>query len=428
MASSRALDVIILAAGKGVRMRSPRAKVLHPLCGRPLVRHVVTAARALKPSRVIVVVGHEADTVRAELAGEKVTFVDQGDPRGTGHAVLQTASLYRRGERDVLVLAGDVPLITAKTLRKLRDRHRRSQADATLLSFRPDDPSRYGRVLRDGKGRVTAIREWKDCSADERRVDEVNSGIYVFRSKPLFAALPRVTNGNRSGEFYLTDVPGILIEESRPVVAVEADDPDEIRGVNSLSELAEAGRLLRWRLLEEHMSRGVTIVDPSSTYVEAGVSLGAGTIVHPFCVIRAGVQIGRDCEIGPFAHLRGAAVLAKQAAVGNFVEVKKSRFGVKAKAKHLAYVGDATLGKAVNIGAGTITANWDGRLKHPTVIGDRGYIGSNTVFVAPVTMGRDAKTGAGSIVLHDIPDGATVAGVPAKVIRDGKASRKRSRR
>jgi bifunctional UDP-N-acetylglucosamine pyrophosphorylase/glucosamine-1-phosphate N-acetyltransferase len=424
---SRPLDVIILAAGKGVRMRTPGAKVLQSICGKPLVRHVIDAARALKPARIVIVVGHEADRVRGELTDEKVVFVDQGEPRGTGHAVLQTAPQYRRGDRDVLVLCGDVPLVTPAILRKLRDRHRRSSADVTMLSFTPDDPARYGRVIRDGKGRVTAIREWKDCTGAERRITEVNSGIYVFRSKPLFAALPRVGNDNRSGEFYLTDVPGLLLAEGGRVTAVVAPDADEVRGVNSLAELAEAARVLRYRILGDLMASGVTIVDPASTFVEAGVKVGRGTIIYPFSIIMSGVVIGRDCRVGPFSHIRGNAVLDPTAEVGNFVEVKKSRIGRRSKAKHLAYIGDATIGKGVNVGAGTITANWDGKHKHPTTIGDSAYIGSNTVFVAPVSMGRDAKTGAGSIVLsgRDIPDGTTVAGVPARVVTDGKKKGRR---
>jgi bifunctional UDP-N-acetylglucosamine pyrophosphorylase / glucosamine-1-phosphate N-acetyltransferase len=427
MGSKRPLDVIILAAGKGVRMRTPGAKVLQSICGRTLVRHVVNAARALKPARIVVVVGHEADRVRAELADEKVVFIDQGKPQGTGHAVLQAAPLYRRGERDVLILCGDVPLVTPAILRKLRDRHRRSDADATMLSFTPDDAARYGRVIRDAKGGVTAIREWKDCSSAERRITEVNSGIYVFRSKPLFKALPAVGNDNKSGEFYLTDVPGLLLDGGGRVTAVMAPDADEVRGVNSLMELAEAARVLRYRILGDLMSRGVSIIDPATTFVEAGVKVGTGTIIYPFSIIMTGVVIGHDCRVGPFSHLRGNAVLAPTAEVGNFVEVKKSHIGPKSKAKHLAYIGDATIGKGVNVGAGTITANWDGKDKHPTTIGDSAYIGSNTVFVAPVKMGRGAKTGAGSVVLsgRDIPDGATVAGVPARVVKDGKKKGRR---
>jgi bifunctional UDP-N-acetylglucosamine pyrophosphorylase/glucosamine-1-phosphate N-acetyltransferase len=367
----------------------------------------------------VVVVAHEADRVRAALAGDDVTFVDQGEPRGTGHAVLATAPLYRRGERDVMVLCGDVPLVTPTTLRKLRDRHRRRGADATVLTFRTDEPGRYGRIVRGARGAVTAIREWKDCTAAEKRIDEVNAGLYVFRSRALFGALPRVTDDNRAGEFYLTDVPGLLLEKGGKVGAVEAMDADEVRGVNSLAELAAAGRVLRYRILAKLMDAGVTVVDPATTYVEADVKVGQGTILYPFTVIGAGVRIGRDCRVGPFSHLRGNAVLDPTSEVGNFVEVKKSRLRAKAKAKHLAYVGDADVGEHANVGAGTITANWDGVNKHRTVIGDRAYIGSNTVFVAPVTMGRDAKTGAGSVVLsgRDIPDGAVVAGVPARILR-----------
>jgi bifunctional UDP-N-acetylglucosamine pyrophosphorylase/glucosamine-1-phosphate N-acetyltransferase len=419
MGSRRPLDVIVLAAGKGVRMKTPGAKVLHPVCGRPLVRHVLEAAKALRPARIVVVVSHEADRVREALEGEDVTFVDQGEPRGTGHAVLRTAPLYRRGERDVMVLCGDVPLVTAPTLRTLRDRHRRRGADATVLTFRAEDPARYGRIVRDARGAVSAIREWKDCTAAEKRIDEVNAGLYVFRSKALFGALPRVEDDNRAGEYYLTDVPGLLLEDGGKVGAVEAKEPDEVRGVNSLAELADAGRVLRFRILEKLMDSGVTVVDPATTWVDADARVGRGTILYPFTVIGAGVRIGRDCRVGPFSHLRGGAVLDPTAEVGNFVEVKKSRLRAKAKAKHLAYVGDADVGEHANVGAGTITANWDGVNKNRTVIGDRAYIGSNTVFVAPVSMGRDAKTGAGSVVLsgRDIPDGAVVAGVPARILR-----------
>ena len=430
MGAAAPLDVVVLAAGQGKRMKSRRAKVMHAIGGRSLLRHVLAATAALKPARTFVVVGPKADDVRAELAGDNVRIVEQKKRLGTGHAVLQTAAWHRRGRRDVLVVCGDVPLLTPETLKKLHRRHRRAGAAATMLTFRPADPGAYGRVLRDGRGSVIGIRELKDATAGERAVGEVNSGIYVFDRRELFDALPALSNRNEAGEYYLTDVIGRLVDAGKRVVAIDAGDPDEVEGVNTLAELARAGRILRWRTLAGHLARGVRVVDPDTTYIDVDVTIGEGTTIYPFTVILDQCRIGRDCAVGPFSHLRNGTVLEDGAEVGNFTEVKKSVLGEKSKAKHLAYIGDATLGRRVNVGAGTITANWDGRSKHATILDDDVYVGSNTVFVAPVRVGKRVRVGAGAVVIRDVPDDVTIVGAPARVLPpkgDPKRSSKKKR-
>lgn len=399
-------------------MKSDRPKVLFDLCGWPLVRHVVETAKALSPSRIVVVVGHGRADVESALADEPAVFAHQKEQLGTGHAVRQAKAKLGDFAGDVLVLLGDVPLVRERTLADLLATHRKRKADATILSGIAPDPTGYGRVLRDEAGNVVAIREHRDATAAERAVAEVNTGILAFRSEALWPALRALKADNSQGEYYLTDVPARLIAKGMKVAAATVADFDEVQGVNSLADLARIGAAARRAILDAHMERGVRIHDPATTFVDRSVTIGEGTTIFPFTVITGDVEIGKGCEVGPFSHLRSGARLADGAQIGNFVEVKKSVVGAGSKAKHLAYLGDATIGAGTNIGCGTITANYDGKAKHRTWIGDGVHVGSGTVFVAPVRVGHHATTGAGAIVLsgRDVADGETVVGVPARPI------------
>lgn len=449
------LDVLILAAGLGTRMRSRTAKVLHKLGGLPLIVHVCRAAAALSPRHIYVVVGHQAEeveaTVRREL-GDEVRFVLQKEQRGTGDAVMAARAELENADATLLILSGDVPLIRPETLGALIHQHRTHRgrgAACTLLSVRLDDPTGYGRIVRDEEGRFVRIIEQRDASPEERQIKEVNAGIYCFETRQLFRALEKVQPTNAQGEYYLTDVPSILRAEGEDVSVYVHADAREVAGINTRAELAEFERLLRMRTLRRLMLEGVTIIDPVNTYIGPDVQIARDTIIYPNvhiegrttigegCTIYPGARIADSlignevtikdhsiiieaeiedgCSIGPFAHLRMGARLAAGAAVGNFVEVKKSRLGRKTKAMHLAYLGDATIGERTNIGAGTITCNYDGVRKHETIIEDEVKIGSDTMLVAPVRVGARAVTGAGSVVIRDVPPDTLVAGVPATV-------------
>ncbi len=417
------VSAIILAAGKGTRMRSDRAKVLHEVCGRPMLGYVLDAAAAAGASPIAVTIGHQADSVKQAFAAEKLSWVLQEPQLGTGHAVTVARNSVPQ-DGDVLVLCGDAPLVRAETLANLLSRHRETESAATVLIAEVPDPTGYGRVLTTGDGSVVDMVEHLDATDEQRQVRDINSSIYAFRAADLFSALAEVKNDNAKKEYYLPDVLKVLLARGKGVVAFRAADSAEVLGINTRSELAAATDAMRRRLLERHMAGGVTIVDPDLTYVEWGVEIGEDTVVMPFSVLRKGTVVGRHCEVGPFAHLRTGTVMEDRSEIGNFVEVKKSRVGARTKAKHLTYLGDATIGSDANIGAGTITANYDGKAKHATVIDDGAFIGSGTVLVAPVRVGKKAMTGAGAIVTrgHDVPDGAVVVGVPARLLpRKGDA-------
>ncbi|MCE9594646.1 MAG: NTP transferase domain-containing protein [Planctomycetes bacterium] len=412
--------VVILAAGQGTRMKTGAPKVLAPLVGRSLLAWVVDQALGLEPKRVIVVVGHGADEVQQAAAGfegaDRIRFVRQEPQNGTGHALQCCLPELGPDPGVVVVLYGDMPLLTRASLERLVEAQAATGGGAAMLTAKPADPRGFGRVVRRADGAVLRIVEQKDATPDELAVREVNLGVYAFAGRELVRHLPLLSNDNAQKEYYLTDVVARLVADSKRVEALVLDDDREAIGVNTLVHLAEARAVLQRRVLEEHMLRGVWIEDPSTTYVDWGVKIGARTHVLPCSVIRSGVVIGEDCEVGPFAHLRGGAVLEDGAAVGNFVEVKNSHFGPRSKAKHLAYVGDADLGVKVNIGAGTVFANYDGKHKHRCVVEDGAFVGSGTVLVAPVHVGRGATTGAGAVVKRgsDIPAGETWIGVPAK--------------
>lgn len=451
------LDVLILAAGLGTRMRSRTAKVLHQLGGRPLIAHVCQKATALEPRHVYVIVGHQAEevaeAVRGELGAEGAIFVTQTEQRGTGHAVMAARDSLANANSSLLILSGDVPLVRAETLAALIQQHRMHRgrgAACTLLTVKLDDPTGYGRILRDSEGRFERVVEQKDASPTEKQINEINAGIYCFETQALFRALEKVKPENAQGEYYLTDVPGILRAEGEDVSIFLHTDAREVSGINTRMELAEFENILRRRTLRRLMlDSGVTLIDPAHTYVSPQAQIGRDTIIYPdvhiegettlgeACEIRSGTritnsrignnvtikdhsviadsEIADNCAVGPFAHLRMNASMAEGAHVGNFVEMKKSRLGRKSKSMHLTYLGDATIGERTNIGAGTITCNYDGKHKHQTVIEDDVKIGSDTMLVAPVTVGSGSVTGAGAVVTKDVPPGTLVAGVPAEI-------------
>ena len=451
------INVLILAAGLGVRMKSDLAKVLHRLGGRPLIEYALRAATQLGPDNIYVVVGHQAEEVeavsRAALAdtgyADRLSFVRQTEQRGTGHAVISARDALRDASGTLLILYGDVPMVRADTLQRLVDAHVQGGHAATLVTIELKQPFGYGRIIRDAEGRFLRIVEEKDCSPEERAITEANPGFCCFEIEALLGILDRLTSRNAQGEYYLTDVPELLKLNGRLVGTIFHGSPEELQGINTRGELADTWKRMRCEILERLMTEGVTIVDPESTYIDDGVEIGRDTIVHPQVIIEGKSRIGRNCEIhswshlvnveigdrcrvlnscvvvesrleaqntiGPFAHLRMGAELLEEAVVGNFVEVKKSRLGRKTKSMHLTYLGDATLGDRVNIGAGTITCNYDGKQKHETHIEDDVKIGSDTMLVAPVRVGRGSVSGAGSVIIKDVPPDTLVAGVPAQV-------------
>lgn len=412
-----ARKVIILAAGKSTRMKSKTPKVLHSLLGAPLLEWVLDTVSALEPTETIVVTGHESDRVREAFADRQLTFVTQEPQNGTGHAVMMARDALDGFDGEVVVLCGDVPLLRPETLVQLANDAK--DAGASILTTRMLDPTGYGRVLRSESDDVHSIVEQKDCTQEQRIIDEVNTGSYVFDCQSLLSCLDRLTTDNAQGEYYLTDVVGLLVQDGKRVAATFCEDPSETLGINTRQDLAEATAIASERELDRHMTNGVTIVDPASTWIERDVTIGRDTTIHPFSVIRRGVQVGEDNQIGPFAHLRSGTVTGEACKAGAFVETKNATFGDGTKAGHLAYLGDVTMGERVNIGAGSIVANYDGVNKHQTEIDDDAFIGCGTVLVAPVKVNKRGQTGANTVVPHgkDVPENTIVVGVPARELK-----------
>ncbi len=417
---------IVLAAGKGVRMRSALPKVLHEALGAPLIRFALDAVDAAGAARKVVVVGAEREAIERRLAelggppaGAAIEYATQSEPRGTGHAVLAARQALDGFHGTVLVVCGDAPLLKPETLRTLLDLHRREGSDATVLTAELRDPRGYGRILRDSEGRISAIVEEKDASDAQRATREVNSGTYAFRADSLWPAAAELKPDNSQKELYLTDIVRILLAYGRTVGTCRAADSTEVLGVNSRKELAAAVQQLRLRLIDRHLDAGATIVDPTTTWIEADCEIGPDTVIEPFTIIRRGARIGARCHVGPFAHLQTGVVPEDEAEIGNFVEVKRTRVRRGAKAKHLAYLGDGDLGEKANVGAGTILCNYDGKRKSKTTNGERAFIGSGSLLVAPCEIGPGATTGAGAVVTRGkkVPAGETWAGVPARAIR-----------
>jgi bifunctional UDP-N-acetylglucosamine pyrophosphorylase/glucosamine-1-phosphate N-acetyltransferase len=441
-------------------MKSALPKVLHPVAGRPMVEHVVQTASSLSPASITVVVGHRADAVQAFLGGRQgIQFALQAPQLGTAHALRQAEPLLAGRTGTLVLLSGDVPLLRAATLRRLLEAHRSANAAATVVTATVERPYGYGRIIRIG-GRIARIIEERDASPAQRRVREINSGIYAFDLAPLFEHLRALAATNAQGEHYLTDLIAIYRRLKLPVETVMVDDPGEIRGVNTRSELAELSAIMRQNKNEELMAAGVTIVDPATTYIDPDVEVGSDTVIHPGVVIQGHSKIGSACElhayvrivdsdlannvtinsfclivgarvadgaaIGPFAHLRPATEVGPKAKVGNFVELKKTTLGPGSKVNHLSYLGDATVGANVNVGAGTITCNYDGQKKHHTVIEDGAFIGSDSQLIAPVRIGKGAYVGAGSSITEDVPEGALGIGRGRQANVEGWVERKKS--
>lgn len=437
--SSRALAVVILAAGLGTRMKSKTPKVLHGVCGRPMISWVNAAAEAVSPDRILIVLAPDVADAVHQVLPQKAEVVMQEKQLGTGDAVRAAGQALDGFDGDVLVMYGDTPLVTGEELKGLLLAHEEHAPACTLMTVDLDDPSHYGRVCRDADGRVTRIVEERDAGADEKKICEINGGVYIFEAAALWEALARVGSENSQGEVYLTDVIEILASRGQAVLAHRVDDPNVVLGVNSRKDLAEAAGIMRRLILEHHMREGVTVTDPMSTYVDDGVKIGRDTVLEPMTVLAGDTQIGDDCvigpaarivdsviddgvelvashvyesevgsgcSVGPFAYLRPGTRLRPGAKAGTFVEIKNSVVGDGAKVPHLSYVGDAEIGAGTNIGAGNITANYDGISKFRTVIGRGVHTGADTVFVAPVEVGDDAMTGAGSVIIRDVPPGA----------------------
>lgn len=408
---------IILAAGHGKRMKSERAKVLHEVSGQPMIHYVVEAARGAGSKSIIVIVGYGADQVRSALADEPdILFATQERQLGTGDAVRACRTLLDDYQGPALVLVGDEPLIRPEPLADLLAIQDAEHASCLLGTAIVPDPTGFGRILRDGAGRFLRIVEERDCSHAERAIHEINPSCYVFELPSLWDALDRLDTGNSQGEYYLTDAPRLLESMGRKVIALACLEPDDILGVNSRQHLAQAHAILQTRIQNRLMEEGVSIVDPRNTYIDGRARIGRDTVILPFSVISGHVEVGVGCRVGPFAHLREGTILDDGTEVGAYVEVSRSHLLPGARARHLAYLGDASVGPSVNVGAGVIIANYDGRDKHLTTIGEKAFLGSGSILVAPVAIGPGATIGAGAVVTrnHDVEAGQTVVGVPAR--------------
>lgn len=411
---------IILAAGKGVRMKSDIPKVLHPLCGKPLIQYTLDIAKELGSLKTYVVIGHKGDLVKSFL-GAGATTLTQKRLLGTADAVKTAASYFRRSNDDVLVLCGDTPLLNKETLKNLIKKHKDSKAVCTFLTACLENPCGFGRIIRQDD-RVLAIREEQDAAPKEKEIQEVNIGVYCFQSRPLFEGIKAIKADNKKKEFYLTDIIGLLAEKNASIETLQTQDLAEARGINTREDLAIAESLVRQRILKNHMSQGVTITDPATTYIAHNVKIGRDTTIRPYTVIEKDVRIGRGCTIGPFCRIRPQSVIGNQVEAGNFTEISRSQIGDHCFMKHFSFLGDARLGRRVNIGAGVVTANFDGRRKNTTEILDDAFIGSDSILIAPLKIGRKVVTAAGSVVTKGqrIPDRSVVMGVPAKITSGGK--------
>jgi bifunctional UDP-N-acetylglucosamine pyrophosphorylase / glucosamine-1-phosphate N-acetyltransferase len=455
------LGVVILAAGLGKRMRSAQAKVLHCIAGKPLLSHVIQTTQRLHPDRLIVVVGYQAVEVQRVCGGEGIEFALQRQQRGTGDAGRAAQAHFRGFYGDILIVCGDTPLLTTATLAGFIQHHRVRQSILSVLTARLDDPAKYGRVIRTDDGQVSKIVEAHDASAAELAVQEINTGIYCVQADFLFAALERLRPFNAQGEYYLTDIVAQAVSAGLPTQAVLAADPGEVEGINSREELAIMEKTRQTQLRSHWMTAGVTLEDPDTVYIDEDVTIGQDTVIGPnthlkgkttigarcridgsayikncqlgddvhvlFSVVLSDSELGTHTEVGPFAHLRPGTVLAPRAEIGNFVEVKKSFIGEHTKAKHLSYIGDTEIGRDANIGAGTITCNYDGFRKHRTKIGDRVQVGSDTTLVAPITIHDDVYIATATTVRHDVPAGALVFNSRREEVREGWTAAKRAK-
>ena len=453
--SDRSFAIAIMAAGKGTRLKSKRPKVLHEIAGKPLLAHVIAAARQVaEPQDIFVIIGHEADRVRSAVTSTGVQFILQKEQRGTGHAIMAAREVLAK-YRSILVLSGDVPLIRPETIRRVRDFHKKKDAAMTVLTAVPPDPTGYGRVVRSKGDDVAAIVEQKALTKAQQSAREINSGIYAFQTKPLYKHISRLKTDNAHREFYLTDMAALLGKAKQRVVALEAGQAAEVLGANTMMELTHLDLHMRFEKVTELMSNGVTIRLPWTCMIDQEVEIGPDTVIEPFVQLYGRTKVGSDCRIrsysvisdseigdnatirngsiidksrvgagaviGPYSHLRPESEIGEGAHVGNFVETKKTRLGKGSKANHLTYLGDAVIGDGVNVGAGTITCNYDGVEKHATVIDDGAFVGSDSTLVAPVRIGRDAYVAAGSTITDDVPAESLALGRARQVLKEGWA-------
>lgn len=449
---------VILAAGQGTRMKSKLYKVLHPVCGKPMVEHVIDHVSILTMEKIVTIIGHGAEKVKQYL-GNKCEYALQEEQLGTAHAVRQAESLLGNEEGTTLVICGDTPLITPDTMKALLEHHTETNAMATILTAYSDDPTGYGRIIRNENGFVEKIVEHKDANESELRVKEINTGTYCFDNQSLFQALKEVKNDNAQGEFYLPDVIEILKNKGETISAYQTNDMEETLGVNDRIALSEAERIMKKRINITHMKNGVTIIDPANTYISAEAIIGSDTVIYPGSVIKGKSVIGSDSiigpnsevdhcivgdctvirhsavydseigngvNIGPFAHIRPQSTLHDEVKIGNFVEVKKSVLGTGSKVSHLSYIGDAEVGKDVNIGCGSITVNYDGEKKHLTKIEDGVFVGCNSNLVAPVTIGKDSFIAAGSTITEDVPESSLSIARARQVNKIGYIEKKKA--
>ncbi|MGH9386009.1 MAG: bifunctional UDP-N-acetylglucosamine diphosphorylase/glucosamine-1-phosphate N-acetyltransferase GlmU [Vicinamibacterales bacterium] len=456
------IHIVVLAAGKGTRMKSEVPKVLHRIAGVSILERVLRVSGSLEPGSTTIVVGHAAGKVRDHLSGRAgIEFTLQKEQKGTGHALLHTRQALERCHGTLILLSGDVPLLKAATLRALVETHVAAEAAATVVTATVVRPFGYGRIVRSG-GRMTRIVEERDATPAQRKITEINSGIYAFELESLFKALDDIQPANAQGEFYLPDLIGIYRKRRRAVATWTVTDADEIRGINSRSELAEVTQMVRQQKNEELMAAGVTLVDPATTYVDSDVEVGADTVIHPCVMLEGATKVGAACEIhagarivnstigdrvtirnhtiindstvgsgavlGPFAHIRPGTQIGPEAHVGNFVELKQTSLGSGAKANHLSYLGDAEIGARTNIGAGTITCNYDGRQKHRTIIGSGAFVGSDSTLVAPITIGDGSYIAAGSTITDDVPAGALAIARGRQENKSGWVEKRKSER
>lgn len=456
------LAIVVMAAGIGTRMKSEIPKVLHHVCGRPMIEQVVETATKMKPKRLIVVVGHKSGLVKQTLKpNKKVEFVIQRKLLGTGDAVTKTKTALKDFKGEILILSGDTPLLELKTLKRMVSTNRRSKAAATLLIAKTSSPTGYGRIIRDSNGRISRIVEEKDATAAEKTIGEINTGTYVFNKDKLFKALRKISRSNKQKEYYLTDTIRVLVENSEKLKTVSGK-MEEIIGINSRIELAKAEKIMRNRINLYWMKNGVTLIDPGLTFIDSTARIGRGTVIWPLSFLVGKTSVGKGClvgpmvqvidskvgnlvqiqssvvsecaikdnvKIGPYCHLRPNTVVEEAAKVGAFVEIKKSRIGEGSKVPHLSYIGDASIGKDVNVGAGTITCNYDGVQKHKTIIENHVFLGSNTQLVAPVKIEEGAFTGSGSVISRDVPKGSLgIERNEQVIVKNWKKKRKKSQK
>jgi len=456
------LHVVILAAGKGTRMKSALPKVLHRVAGAPMIEYVLSTARTLKPRSITVVVGHQSEALRQALSPHSDLVIVVQEPQlGTAHALLTVETALREAKGTVVLLSGDVPLLTSDTLEALVDRHEAARAAATVITATVDEPAGYGRIIRSG-GQIARIVEERDATPAERAIREINAGIYAFRLDGLFETLRNIAATNAQREYYLPDIIAVCGTRGLPVETVSVENPEETQGINSRVELATVSRIVRQKKNAELMAAGVTIEDPATTYIDPDVEIGMDTIIHPGVSLEGRTTIGTACEIhsgvrivnsqlgdrvtvlnhclinnstvashssiGPFAHLRTDVSIGERAKVGNFVELKKTALGSGSKSMHLSYLGDATIGAGVNIGAGTITCNYDGTTKSQTTIEDGAFIGSDTQLIAPVTVGKGAYVGSGTTIREDVPAGALAVSAGKQRNLEGWVDKKTDRK